>query len=401
MSREFSEFLKGRHRPGLGTLHSRLVTGEKVVHVVDMADDDLYRAGDPYRRRTVDLGGARSSLAVPLRQDEKLLGILIVYRQEVRPFSDKQIALLQNFAAQAVIAMENTRLLTETREALERQTATAEVLQVINSSPGDLTPVFDTILEKAHTLCGAEHGALVTFDGEMFRAAATRSLPEAFAELLRGGFRPFPGSAPEPLVRGESCVHIVDIAALVAESTPAGARLLQLSVDLAGTRTLLLAVPLRKDGAFLGVFTIYRQEVRPFSDKQIALLQSFAAQAVIAMENARLLDEIRQRQQELRVTFDIWSTGSRCSTKHCTLPPGTATSRNCSSSPTRSSRSALTLIPTSAISVSAASSLRPTRRRRSRGCALRSASITASSEPARTGRSSRCVIVRCRTAASC
>src|SRR5215469_4055746 len=199
--------------PGQPGISARVNRGEPFVHMADLKDDDVYRTGDPQRRAVVDLGGARTYLVVPLRKGEVLLGGIDIYRQEVRPFSDKQIALLQNFAGQAVIAMENARLLTETRETLEQQTATTEVLQVINSSPGDLAPVFDAMLDKALALCGAAFGVLWTYDGECFHFVAGHGDPEYVARMRQSGaVRPAPGSTIARIVAGEDAVQIVDLA---------------------------------------------------------------------------------------------------------------------------------------------------------------------------------------------
>jgi len=296
----YAEFLRGNPpRSGPGTAPARILAGEDVVRIADLKAEDAYRNGDPRRRAMVDLGGARSSAAVALRKDCRLLGTFTVFRQEVRPFTDKQIALLQNFAAQAVIAMENARLLTETREALEQQTATAEVLQVINSSPGDLVPVFDIILNKAHRLCGASRGTLFLFDGETFRAAAAQGYPEDLVERLRQGMS---GPIFAPLIEGARLIHYPDL-------TQVDDPLARSVSERGGVRTNLL-LPLRKDGALLGMISCNRHEVRPFAEKEIALLENFAAQAVIAMENARLLDELRTRTRDLQQSLEYQTATS-------------------------------------------------------------------------------------------
>ena len=256
------------------------------------------RIGDKLRAATIELAGARSLIGVPLLRDDEVIGCIVIYRQEVQPFSDKQIEVVQNFAAQAVIAIENARLLSELRESLEQQTATSEVLKVISSSPGDLEPVFATMLENAVRICDAKFGNIYRWDGGVGSLVAAHNTPAAFAEARRRA--PFGGGTAGIIGRmlaAKTTVHIADLTtdqAYVERSNPATVA----AVELGGVRTIM-AVPMLKENELVGSFTLYRQEVRPFTDKQIALVTGFAAQAVIAIENARLLSELRQRTDEL------------------------------------------------------------------------------------------------------
>jgi class 3 adenylate cyclase/putative methionine-R-sulfoxide reductase with GAF domain len=281
-----------------------MVTSKTVVHITDCATSQDYVDRDPAMVAAVKLGGVRTFLAVPMLKDDELIGAFALSRQEVRPFTDKQIELVRNFAAQAVIAIENARLLNELRqrtddlaESLERQTATTEVLQVINLSPGNLAAVFDAMLEKAMRVCGAAFGVLATNDGKTFRTAAMRGVSDAYARYRKDNPPAYgPGTGPMRIQAGEPVVHVVDL--MDTDAYRSGEPNRRALVDLAGARTSL-HVALSNDKALLGSIQIYRQEVRPFSDKEIALLQNFAAQAVIAMENARLLNELRERTDDL------------------------------------------------------------------------------------------------------
>jgi len=282
------------------TVVGRTVSERKVIHVADVQTDAAY-ASSP---GVVSSYGLRTGLGAPLLRQGEPIGAIMLGRLRVDPFTERQIKLVGTFADQAVIAIENTRLITETREALEQQTATAEVLQVINSSPGDLAPVFESILEKAHSLCDASYGALWSFDGESFRAIALHSVPQGYAEFITG--RPFqyaPGrrSGIAQIADGKDFAHFLDVAADQDFQDAPGSRAV---VELGGARTMLV-VALRKEGTLLGAITAYRKEVRPFTGKQIALLQNFAAQAVIAMENARLLTETREALEQQTATAEV------------------------------------------------------------------------------------------------
>jgi signal transduction histidine kinase/HPt (histidine-containing phosphotransfer) domain-containing protein/putative methionine-R-sulfoxide reductase with GAF domain len=303
-STEIAEGLSRLGHPPPATVLGRLERTRETVQMADISAEPSY--AEVFTVNPM-LRGVRTSLSVPMLKEGELVGAFNVFRQEVRPFSEKQIALLQNFAAQAVIAMENARLLTETSEALEQQTATAEMLQVINSSPGDLAPVFDALLEKATHLCEAAFGILWLCDGERFHAAALRGVPEQYAEVARVPHRPLPNNPLQRMMRGERLMVSLDVAA--EEPYRAGDPNRRALVDVGGARSVV-QVALVKDNALLGSLTVYRREVRPFSDKQIALLQSFATQAVIAIENARLLNELRQRTRDLQESLEYQTATS-------------------------------------------------------------------------------------------
>jgi GAF domain-containing protein len=279
---------------------ARLARTKQVVHISDLRAEQSYIEHDYPIVALIELAGARTYLAVPMLKENELVGAIAIYRQEARPFTDKQIELVQNFAAQAVIAIENTRLLNELRESLQQQTATSDVLQVISSSPGQLEPVFQAMLENATRICEAKFGVLLQSEEDAFRVVAMHNPPPSFADLRRRipVVRPNPGTALGRAAAEKQTVQIVDVQAAPAyRDAPADFSSVH-TMTLGGARTVV-AVPMLKEHELVGAIAIYRQEVRPFTDKQIELVTNFAQQAVIAIENTRLLNELRQRTDDL------------------------------------------------------------------------------------------------------
>jgi GAF domain-containing protein len=307
----FEKFLRrGPIDPAPGTALAQILRNPRTVHILDSRDIETYANRNPLSVAAVELGGVRTLLVVPLLKDNVLIGTIGIYRQEVRPFSDKQIELMQNFAAQAVIAIENTRLLSELRQSLEQQTATADVLRVISSSPGELKPVFEVILKNTTRICEAKFGILWLSEDGGFRFVAQHGVPPLLVEdRQREPFvHPGPGTGLGRVAATKQLVHVADITTeqAYAERDP----LRVAYAELGGARTLV-AVPMLQENELIGAITIFRQEVRPFTDKQIALVQNFAAQAVIAIENTRLLSELRQSLQQQTATADVLKVISR------------------------------------------------------------------------------------------
>ena len=276
----------------------RLIATKLAIQIADLAADEDYIERNPTVVAAVELGRVRTVLAVPMLKDDVLIGELVLNRQEVRPFTEKQIALVQNFASQAVIAIENARLLTELRESLEEQTATSDVLKVISSSPGDLQPVFAAMLEKAVRICDATFGNIYRWDGDALQLVATHNTPPAYAEHRKHSpFRAEQNNSVAQMITSKKVVHLLDAAANETYATRRDPTVVA-AVELGGIRSALI-VPMLKEDELVGAFIVSRQEVRPFTEKQIALVTNFAAQAVIAIENARLLTELRERTEEV------------------------------------------------------------------------------------------------------
>jgi GAF domain-containing protein len=294
----------------------RVAETKQAIQIADVREHVASNPSDKDAVAFAKVSGVRTLLMVPMLKDGEVLGAIVIYRQEVRTFNDREIEVLKNFAAQAVIAIENARLLNELRqrtddlsqrtadltEALDQQTATSEVLQVISGSPDNLQPVFAAMLEKAVRICDAKFGTLYFAEDGRLRLIAAQQVPEFIKARSATPREPAPGGVLDETMRTRRTVQVADLSATkpYIERHPAMVE----AVELGGIRTAL-AVPMLKDDKLIGIITIVRQEVRLFTEKQIALVTNFAAQAVIAIENARLLNELRQSLEQQTATADV------------------------------------------------------------------------------------------------
>src|SRR5262249_37852558 len=295
----FSEYMETLPMsPGRGSVTGRVLLEGKPVHIIDVPADQEYTQAEAQKK-----GGFRTILGIPLLREGTPIGVLHVARKTVRPFTDKQIELVETFADQAVIAIENVRLFDDVQartrelsEALEQQTATSEVLGVISSSPGELEPVFQAMLANAVRICEASFGNLLLYEGDVFRHVALHNAPKAWAADSERDPVP-PRRSARILYRVADTKQVAHVPDMGAENPD------EPIAKFAGARTLLI-VRMLKENDLIGAIAVYRQEVRPFNDKQTDLVKNFAAQAVIAIENVRLLNELRQSLQQQTATAD-------------------------------------------------------------------------------------------------